>query len=110
MSDIVIETHASATTVEAELNYLEFTGERPVTYQYDPPAGTPKRSGVYKLYRVSISMRELHRRQAHWRLIATASNCIGMRVHGATSPIRQRSNPSTIGKVNNRIRRPHFPC
>ncbi|CAD6555153.1 CmcJ/NvfI family oxidoreductase [Paraburkholderia metrosideri] len=55
MSDIVIDKPASATTIEAELNYLEFTGERPVSYQYDPPPGVPKRSGVYRTHRVPIS-------------------------------------------------------
>jgi hypothetical protein len=55
MSDIVIDTPAPATTIEAELNYLEFNGERPVSYQYEPPPGVPKRSGVYRPYRVKIS-------------------------------------------------------
>lgn len=55
MSDIVIDTPASAATIEAELNYLEFNGERPVSYQYEPPPGVPKRSGVYRPYRVKIS-------------------------------------------------------
>ena len=55
MSDIVIDKPASATTIEAELNYLEFTGEKPVSYQYDPPPGVPKRSGVYRTHRVPIS-------------------------------------------------------
>jgi len=31
--------------VEGLLNYLEFTGERPVTYLYEPPEGVPVRSG-----------------------------------------------------------------
>jgi hypothetical protein len=31
--------------VEGLLNYLEFTGERPVTYLYEPPEGVPMRSG-----------------------------------------------------------------
>ncbi|MFM0210917.1 CmcJ/NvfI family oxidoreductase [Paraburkholderia sediminicola] len=55
MSDIVIDTPVAATAVEAELNYLEFTGEKPVSYQYEPPPGVPKRSGVYRPHRVSIS-------------------------------------------------------
>jgi hypothetical protein len=55
MSDIVIDTPASATTIDAELNYLEFTGEKPVSYQYEPPPGVPKRSGVYRAHRVPIS-------------------------------------------------------
>ncbi|WP_454827669.1 CmcJ/NvfI family oxidoreductase [Paraburkholderia xenovorans] len=55
MSDIVIDTPASAASVQAELNYLEFTGEKPVAYQYEPPPGVPKRSGVYRLHRVTVS-------------------------------------------------------
>lgn len=55
MSDIVIDAPVLATTIEAELNYLEFTGEKPVSYQYDPPPGVPKRSGVYRAHRVSIA-------------------------------------------------------
>lgn len=55
MSDIVIDAPTSVTTIEAELNYLEFTGEKPVSYQYDPPPGVPKRSGVYRPHRVTIS-------------------------------------------------------
>jgi hypothetical protein len=55
MSDAVIDTPASATTIQAELNYLEFTGERPVSYQYEPPPGVPKRSGVYRAHQVTIS-------------------------------------------------------
>jgi hypothetical protein len=55
MSDMVIDTPALVRTIEAELNYLEFTGEKPVSYQYDPPPGVPKRSGVYRSHRVTIS-------------------------------------------------------
>jgi hypothetical protein len=55
MSEIVIDRPAAATTVEAELNYLEFTGEKPVSYQYEPPPGVLKRSGVYRPHRVTIS-------------------------------------------------------
>jgi hypothetical protein len=55
MSDIVIDAPVSAAAVEAELNYLEFTGEKPVSYQYEPPPGVPKRSGVYRPHRVTIS-------------------------------------------------------
>ena len=55
MSDIVVDTPASVTTIEAELNYLVSNGERPVSYQYEPPPGVPKRSGVYRAHRVTIS-------------------------------------------------------
>jgi hypothetical protein len=45
MGDIAAEI---STFVEAELNYLVPTGERPATYTYEPPAGVPLRSGVYR--------------------------------------------------------------
>jgi hypothetical protein len=31
--------------IEAPVNYLDYTGERPVNYLYEPPAGVPVRSG-----------------------------------------------------------------
>jgi hypothetical protein len=38
--------HASAPDhIEGVLSYLEYTGERPVTYLYEPPPGVPVRSG-----------------------------------------------------------------
>ncbi|MEM5297854.1 CmcJ/NvfI family oxidoreductase [Burkholderia sp. JPY481] len=51
MSDVVIEQPA---VVEAALNYLVATGEKPATYAYEPPAGVPQRSGVYRTQRVNI--------------------------------------------------------
>ncbi|ALL70194.1 hypothetical protein K788_0001462 (plasmid) [Paraburkholderia caribensis MBA4] len=51
MSDVVIEQPA---VVEAALNYLVPTGEKPATYAYEPPAGVPQRSGVYRTQRVNI--------------------------------------------------------
>ncbi len=51
MSDIVVEQPA---VVEAALNYLVATGEKPATYAYEPPAGEPQRSGVYRTQRVNI--------------------------------------------------------
>jgi hypothetical protein len=41
--------------VEAELNYLAPTGERPRTYTYDPPPGVPRSTAVNVPYRVQIS-------------------------------------------------------
>src|SRR6516164_5209724 len=38
-------TVENATSVEGLINYLEFTGERPANYMYEPPAGVPARSG-----------------------------------------------------------------
>jgi hypothetical protein len=37
-------THNESDYVEAPVNYLESSGERPVTYLYEPPAGVPIRS------------------------------------------------------------------
>jgi hypothetical protein len=39
------ETYNPSQYLEAPVNYLEHTGERPVTYLYEPPAGVPVRSG-----------------------------------------------------------------
>jgi hypothetical protein len=94
MSDIVIETHTSATTVEAELYYLEFTGERPVTYQYEPPAGTPKRSGVYKPYRVSISNARIAPPPG-----ALALDRNGFELHRHASALNDFSDPAKIESV-----------
>ncbi|HEX2892094.1 CmcJ/NvfI family oxidoreductase [Vineibacter terrae] len=40
--------------INAPLNYLVRTGERPVSYQYEPPPGVPARSGHYSLYTVPV--------------------------------------------------------
>jgi hypothetical protein len=40
--------------VEAELNYLRNTGQRPVNYTYDPPPGVARNSGVVDTRRVTI--------------------------------------------------------
>jgi hypothetical protein len=40
--------------VEAELNYLIPTTERPRTYTYDPPPGTPRTTGANRPYTVPI--------------------------------------------------------
>lgn len=45
---------AATVAVEAELNYLRKTGERPVNYTYEPPPGVPRNSGVVDTRRVSI--------------------------------------------------------
>lgn len=44
----------AAVSVEAELNYLRRTGERPVNYSHEPPPGVPRHSGVVDTRRVSI--------------------------------------------------------
>jgi hypothetical protein len=41
--------------VEADVNYLLYTGQRPVTYTYPPPPGVPERSGVPDPRRVQIA-------------------------------------------------------
>jgi hypothetical protein len=40
--------------VNAPLNYLVWTGERPVSYQYEPPPGVPARTGQYSAYTVPV--------------------------------------------------------
>lgn len=40
--------------VEARINYLVPTSERPVAYQYDPPPGVPLRTGQYAEYPVLV--------------------------------------------------------
>jgi hypothetical protein len=39
MRDVVTDKPASTTTLETALNYLEFTGGKPVSHQYVPPCG-----------------------------------------------------------------------
>jgi len=39
MSDVVTDKQASMTTTETALNYLESTGGKPVSHQYDPRCG-----------------------------------------------------------------------
>jgi len=41
--------------VEAEVNYLLNTGQRPSTYAYPPPPGVPQRSGIPDARRVQIA-------------------------------------------------------
>jgi hypothetical protein len=41
-------------TVEADLNYLRNSGQRPVNYTYDPPPGVPRNSGEVDPRRVTI--------------------------------------------------------
>ncbi|MCO5626332.1 methyltransferase, partial [Pseudomonas aeruginosa] len=40
--------------VEAEVNYIRDSGERPVAYTYPAPAGTPQRSALLQPTRVAI--------------------------------------------------------
>jgi hypothetical protein len=40
--------------VEGILNYLVDTGEKPVSYNYDPPPGVPLRTGVYMERRLPV--------------------------------------------------------
>ena len=48
----MIRIHAAA--IDAPLNFLKPMPVRPVSYQYDPPAGVPRRSGDYEAHRVLI--------------------------------------------------------
>lgn len=49
------ERFSSLTGVRAALNYLVPNGERPFSYQYDPPPGRPLRSGTYQSQVVTIA-------------------------------------------------------
>jgi len=40
--------------IEAELNYLIPTAEKPVSYAYEPPPGIPRSNGKFEPYKVSI--------------------------------------------------------
>lgn len=40
--------------VEAEVSYITRTASKPYAYEYDPPAGTPRRSAGYRDHRVQI--------------------------------------------------------
>lgn len=51
--DTHIDTMALA-GVEADLYYLATMSERPYTYAYEPPAGTPRSNAVYEPHRVVI--------------------------------------------------------
>lgn len=44
----------ASASVEADLNYLRDTGQRPVNYTYDPPPGVPRNSGEVDTRRVTI--------------------------------------------------------
>lgn len=94
MSDIVIDTPASATTVDAELNYLEFDGAKPVSYQYEPPPGVPKRSGVYRAYRVPISNARVAPPPG-----ALSLDRNGFELHRQPSALRDFSDPQQIRSV-----------
>src|SRR5271163_2805838 len=48
------ELHRAAGAVEAALNYIAESSEKPVYYAYEPPAGTPRVSGTFVLHVVPI--------------------------------------------------------
>jgi hypothetical protein len=94
MSDIVIDTPASVTTIEAELNYLESNGERPVSYLYEPPPGVPKRSGVYRAHRVTISNARIAPPPG-----ALSLDRNGFELHRRASALSDFSDPAKIESV-----------
>jgi len=51
---VAAERLESLDRVEGMLNYLVDTGVKPVSYNYDPPPGVPRRSGTYAEHRVPI--------------------------------------------------------
>ena len=55
MEGKVMSNAASLHGVEAEVNYLLYTGQRPSTYAYVPPPGVPQRTGVPDARRVQIA-------------------------------------------------------
>jgi hypothetical protein len=44
----------SLSDVEAFVSYITPTGQKPFAYEYDPPAGVPRRSATYRDHRVRI--------------------------------------------------------
>jgi hypothetical protein len=57
--DRISESHEAAgnragIAVEAALNYIEESSEKPVYYAYEPPAGTPRSSGKFVAHTVPI--------------------------------------------------------
>lgn len=57
--DRISESHEAAgnragVAIEASLNYLEPTSEKPVYYAYEPPAGTPRSTGKFVAHSVPI--------------------------------------------------------
>jgi hypothetical protein len=57
--DRISESHEAAgnragTAVEAALNYIEESSEKPVYYAYEPPAGTPRSTGKFVAHTVPI--------------------------------------------------------
>ncbi|CAG4904121.1 CmcJ/NvfI family oxidoreductase [Paraburkholderia saeva] len=91
MSDIVIE---QAAAVEADLNYLVATGEKPATYAYEPPAGVPLRSGTYRMHRVSVTNARVSPPPGG---LSLDQNGFELRRH--TSELRDFSDPDAIEHV-----------
>src|SRR5208337_4307962 len=57
--DRISESHEAAGNpagipIEASLNYIESTSEKPVYYAYEPPAGTPRLTGKFVAHTVPI--------------------------------------------------------
>jgi hypothetical protein len=94
MSDIVIDAPTSSRTIQAELNYLVSDGRKPVTFQYDPPPGVPKRSGVYRSHLVQISNARLAPPPG-----ALSLDRNGFELHRHASALRDFSDRSAIETV-----------
>jgi hypothetical protein len=43
--------------IEASLNYITESGEKPVYYAYEPPAGVPRQTGQFAPQSVPVEMR-----------------------------------------------------
>ena len=77
--------------VEAELNYLRDTGQRPVSYTFEPPPGVPRYSGVREPQRVVIRNGRLPQYAAGFSLDTT-----GFELHRHVSRVRNFADHDAI--------------
>jgi hypothetical protein len=91
MSDIVID---QPVMVEADLNYLVPTGERPARYMVDPPPGAQLQNDTFKAHRVPI---------VNARVAAPPGGLVldrnGFELHAHTSALDDFSDPIAIQSV-----------
>ncbi|MFC0401297.1 CmcJ/NvfI family oxidoreductase [Paraburkholderia rhizosphaerae] len=91
MSDIVID---QPVMVEADLNYLVPTGEKPSRYMYDPPPGVAMQTGTFTAHRMPI---------VNARVAAPPGGLSidrnGFELHGHTSALDDFSDPIAIKSV-----------
>lgn len=81
-------------TVEAQVRYVIPTGTKPITYEYDPPPGVPRRSAAFRDHRILI-------RDAR-RLAAPASlDSQGFTLRRHVSRVRDFYDPAEVEAVYN---------